>query len=255
MKRAILIAPGPSFSPEMLDDLHDLGDCYAVNRAIRAYQGSSLRPKGVFLVDGFEQFPDEMDILAEPEFKKIGSKNREKSFTLPKPGYTGEDKKWRRVPNCEFWKISVDEEATSPFREDDPNIYVGPLMTTLFGWWYLSQRYKQVCLIGADCSSGYYFEFQEPEKRTAKKAQRYDLVYERLKGWHEIAKERGCETINLSQTSRLADFLPTMTVEEMKSGDERKPSKRRGTSRRKSAGEGVAGVEQPVGEQDASLQE
>lgn len=204
MKTAILIAPGPSFDPSQLSQYHEVGDCYTVNRALRAYADILLRPKAAFFMDHLTEFQgSERPLIHDPTLLKVVNYNKKTT--------------WKPVENVQYIRITGNRsEQIDPF--ETPS-YKGPLLTTLIGWQFLVKKgYSRIGLVGVDCTNqqqSYFHEWEEPKSLTAKKSIKYDQVRLFFHAWNKHAVAKGATTINLSPKSLLSEFLPTKTVGEM----------------------------------------
>ncbi len=210
MNNAVLIAPGPSFNPEHLLSYHELGDCYTINRALRAYIGREpLIPKGAFFMDSASLFEEERPMLVNENIEKIVNSKKKAS--------------WAQYPNV-IW-FEYNEELVKK-REV-------PYLTTVMAWLALTAtrtdrpKYKRIFLVGVDCQfegdKPYFLDNLEIKGEQGRlRRKNYNRCYDFLKAQLPAAREvYGVETINLSPASKLADFMPTMTVAEaMKLGEE-----------------------------------
>lgn len=205
---AVLVCPGWSFKPADLPKLHRLGDVYAVNRALRAYQGLSLRPVGVFMMDVATEFEAERSLIEDPSVTKYLREGKTE-------GYPTENVVTVRLSKPTSYISDPFETASLGAQRIDLNCW---LLTTLVGWQTLVLKgYRSIYIVGCDCyfqGQPYYCEHTDPDYIRRRKAKAYRRVKEWLSYWQPAALNRGVGTFNLSPDSKLIEFLVTVSVDE-----------------------------------------
>jgi hypothetical protein len=207
MSRAVLLCPGPSLDPELLDAYHALGDVYAVNRALRAYLDRELRPVAAFLMDKLADFHAELPVIRDPSFRKYIRATRVGQYE----GCGSVTKVTLRPPSPDPFDGAMLTERKA--------VLNCPLLTTLVAWQVLVlKEYRTIYLVGCDCQIGdrtYFCDHTDEDRVTRAKRINYGKVHDLLKQWVPYAEARGAQTINLSPGSRLSDWMTTSALGEV----------------------------------------
>lgn len=214
---AVLVCPGWSFNPSDLPKLHRLGDVYCVNRALRAYHGLSLRPKGVFMMDSASEFEIERPLIEDARITKYVREEKRQGYPfenvitikLTKPTEANPDFNRQFALHDPFVTASLSAEKI------ELNCW---LLTTLVAWQSLVLKgYKRIYIKGCDCwfqGEPYYCEHKDPDFVKRRKAKAYRRVKEWLNYWQSSAVRRGTGTFNLSIDSKLIEFMVTVSIDE-----------------------------------------
>lgn len=193
MTNAIIVCPGPSLDLQLIPKLLDLGDCYAINRALLAFPDHT---KAILTyVDRDVLMPELKQDFANPEQRKLTT-----------------NRYHNHHPNTTIIELYHQTGKAKP-------VVDFPFKSPLVAYHYLRSRYKSLYFAGMDCKATkenlYFFPYDTTRTRIHGKGGRnrsYEITFRYLSRWIKEDAELGLAVYNLSPGSRLEEIMETIEL-------------------------------------------